>query len=88
MSIEDTLANKQWLAQNENVLKALFPAKATNIQHLNAIRIGDALRVIGVDWDTPKEFENIMVFLEKIDFIIREGKTIRRNPVHGIISDK
>ncbi|WP_426369295.1 hypothetical protein [Pseudocolwellia sp. HL-MZ7] len=80
MSIQDTLGNESWLRSNENNVKALFPVKFTMIHHLNSIKLGSDLKNLGVDWHSEKEFEMIMVFLEKLGFIIRDGKAVMRNP--------
>ena len=80
MSLQHTLANEDWLKNNEDKVKALFPIALTNIQQLNGVKLGTDLRTIGVEWRTEKEFEMIMVFLQKLGFIIREGKSVKRNP--------
>jgi hypothetical protein len=80
MSLQETLGNKNWLKNNEDRVKALFPVALTNIQNLNGLKLGTDLRALGVNWRTEKEFEMIMVFLQKLDFIIREGAAIKRNP--------
>jgi len=80
MSIQDTLANETWLKANESAIKELFPVSFTHIQQLNGLKIGGQLRILGVAWRTEKEFEMIMVFLEKLGFLIREGQAVKRNP--------
>jgi hypothetical protein len=83
MSLQDTLGNENWLKTNENKVKELFPIELTNIEHLNGLNLGSGLRTLGVQWRTEKEFEMIMVFLQKLGFIIREGQGVKRNP-HSI----
>lgn len=80
MSLQYTLGNENWLRTNENNVKALFPVLFTNIQSLNSIKLGADLKNLGVDWHSEKEFEMIMVFLEKLGFIIRDGQAVKRNP--------
>jgi len=80
MSIQDTLANEEWLKQNEEAVKLLFPTFFTDIQQLDGIKIGTELRKLGVDWRTEKEFEMIMMFFQKLGFILREGKRVKQNP--------
>ncbi len=80
MSLQETLANENWLKANENKVKELFPIAFTHIQQLNGLKIGAQLRTLGVAWRTEKEFEMIMVFLEKLGFLLREGQTVKRNP--------
>jgi hypothetical protein len=80
MSLENTLGNKDWLKNNEHKIKELFPSAWTNIHELNASKLGSDLKNMAVDWRSKKEFEMIMVFLEKVGFIIRNGQTVKRNP--------
>lgn len=80
MSLENSLGNENWLKNNEERVKALFPIMWTNIQELNGIKLGSDLRLLGIDWRTDKEFEMIMVFLEKLGFILRDGHKVKRNP--------
>lgn len=79
MSIESTLGNETWLRQNETRVKALFPNTFTPINELNGVAIGQQLRLLTIDWKTEKEFENIMVFFEKLGFLIRQGNKIKTN---------
>jgi len=80
MSLQYTLGNENWLRTNENNVKALFPVMFTMIHNLDSIKLGADLKSLGVDWHSEKEFEMIMVFLEKLGFIIRNGQTVKRNP--------
>jgi len=80
MSLQDTLGSENWLKANENKVKELFPVELTNIKNLNGLNIGTNLRTLGVKWRTEKEFEMIMVFFQKLGFIIREKQAVKRNP--------
>jgi len=80
MSLQDTLGSENWLKANENIVKELFPVELTNIKNLNGLNIGTNLRTLGVKWRTEKEFEMIMVFFQKLGFIIREKQAVKRNP--------
>lgn len=80
MSLQYTLGNESWLRANEDKVKGLFPVVFTNIQNLDGITLGSELRLLGVDWHSEKEFEMIMVFLEKLGFIIKAGPAVKRNP--------
>lgn len=79
MSIELTLGNETWLRQNEATVKALFPNEFTTINELDGVAIGQQLRLLTIDWKTEKEFENIMVFFEKLGFLMRQGNKIKAN---------
>ena len=80
MSLQDTLGNKNWLKSNEDKVKAVFPVVFTDIITLNGLKIGADLRLIGIEWNTEKEFEMIMMFLQKLGFILREGQSVKCNP--------
>jgi hypothetical protein len=80
MTIEKTLANQAWLVKNEEKVKALFPKNFVEIQKLNATNIGNGLKALGVEWRSEKEFEMIMMFFQKLGFILRDGKSVKQNP--------
>lgn len=83
MRLQDTLGNGEWLKRNEAAIKEILPDTWTHINNLNGLQLGFRLKLIGVDWRSNDEFGKIMVFLEKIGMILRDGMTIRRNP-HSI----
>ena len=80
MSLEESLGSEDWLKANEDKVKELFPDTWTNIQNLNALKLGADLKALGVNWRSEKEFEMIMVFFEKLGFILRDGQNVKRNP--------
>ncbi|MEW6999208.1 hypothetical protein AADZ86_16100 [Colwelliaceae bacterium BS250] len=80
MSLAGTLGNENWLKTNEANIKAIFPLQWTEIKNLNGLKLGCDLKNLGVDWSSEKEFEMIMVFIEKLGFIMRDGQAIKRNP--------
>lgn len=84
MSIATTLGNEQWLRDNEATVKALFPSEFTEITQLNGVAIGQQLRLLTIDWKTEKEFENIMVFFEKLGFLERDGNKIKSSPASSL----
>ena len=83
MNLQDTLGNEQWLKDNEDAIKSMLPETWTNVQNLNGLQLGFKLKALGVDWRSEGEFGRIMVYLEKIGMMLRDGVTVRRNP-HSI----
>lgn len=45
-----------------------------------ALKVAFQFKLLGIDWRTQQEFGKIMVYLEKIGFMQRDGLMIRRNP--------
>lgn len=85
IKFQNTLGNEQWLRDNESKVKAMLPETWTHISNLSALGIGYKLKVLGVDWRSEAEFGLIMVFLDKIGLMLRDGMTIKRNP-HSIFN--
>jgi hypothetical protein len=78
-----TLGNVAWLAENESAIKETLPEQWTPIVEFGqagALKVGFKLKLLGVDWRSQQEFGKIMVYLEKIGFMQRDGMMIRRNP--------
>ena len=61
----------------------MLPATFTHMGNLNGLQLGFKLKLLGVDWRSENEFGRIMVYLEKIGMMLRDGVTVRRNP-HSI----
>ena len=80
MSLQDTLGNDQWLRENEDKVKALLPELWTHMGNLNGLQIGFGLKLLGIDWRSEAEFGRVMLFLEKVRFMLRDGLTVKRNP--------
>lgn len=78
-TIESTLGSQDWVKQHETELKNLLPDTWTHMQNLNALQIGFKLKLLGVDWRSENDFGKIMVFLEKIGIMLRDGMLVRRN---------
>lgn len=83
MNLQDTLGNDEWLRANENALKDMLPETWTHINNLNGLQLGFNMKLLGIDWRSEEEFGLIMVFLELINFMLRDGVTVKRNP-HSI----
>ncbi len=80
MTLQDTLGNEDWLRKNENAVKKLLPETWTHVRNLNGLQIGFGLKVLGVDWRSEDEFGRVMVFLERVRFMLRDGLNVKRNP--------
>ena len=83
MGLKDTLGNEQWLKDNEAAIHELLPDTWTHMNNLNGLQLGFKLKQLGVDWQSENDFGKIMVYLEKIGMMLRDGMTVRRNP-HSI----
>lgn len=82
-TFSDTLGNLSWLATNEVAMKSCLPDQWTSINEFGqagALKVAWQLKLLGVDWQHENEFGRIMVYLEKIKFLERNGLMIRRNP--------
>lgn len=79
MRFKSTLGNLEWLKSNEDRLKQLFPDTWTHLENVNVVRIGYGFKLFGIDWSSHKDLARILLFFEKIGFILRDGYTIRRN---------
>lgn len=81
--LKDTLGSPEFLREHEWTIKGLFPEEWTHILDFGqsgAMKVGFGLKLIGVPWSNQEEFGRIMVYLEKIHFVQRNGLMIRRNP--------
>ena len=79
MNLKDTIGNADWLRKNEDAIKEMLPDVWTHIDNLNGLQLGFKLKLLGVDWRGEDEFGKIMVYLEKIGVMLRDGFTVRRN---------
>ena len=85
-----TLGNIDWLKANESSLKQCLPEQWTHVAKFGqegALKVAFRFKLLGIDWRTQQEFGKIMVYLEKIGFMQREGLMIRRNPVSVFPAD-
>jgi hypothetical protein len=81
MSLLQTIGNLKWMAENEPKIREVLPETWTHIDNLNALRIGFRLKLIGVDWRSPEEFGQAMVFIEHAGIMQRQNDyQVRRNP--------
>lgn len=76
----DTLGNTDWLKANEDAISNMLPETWTHIENLNGLKIGFQLKLLGFDWRSEEQLSKIMVFLERVGIMQREGYTVRRNP--------
>lgn len=77
--LKETICNSEWLKDNENKVKHLLPETWTHVDNISALQLGDDLKLIGVDWRSEHELLEIMLFLEHLGIVLREGYTVRRN---------
>jgi hypothetical protein len=83
VNLKDTLGNEQWLRANEKAVKDMLPETWTHMNNLNGLQLGFKMKLLGIDWRSEDEFGRVMVFLERIGFMLRDGMTVKRNP-HSI----
>lgn len=79
MTLMTTLGNTEWLKKHENEVKELLPKTWTHIENISALKLGFKLKLLGIDWRSEDEFGKVMVFLEKIGFMLRDGYKVRVN---------
>ena len=79
-NFEETLGNEEWLKENYEKLKAVFPQMWTHVANLEGPVIGFKLKVIGIDWRSEAEFGRVLMFFEKIGLIQRDNVLVRANP--------
>lgn len=80
MALRQTLGNGQWLRENEQAIKDIFPKIWTHGENLNGTELGHKLRLLGIDWRSEQEFVDVMVYMVKIGMLLREGRVLMANP--------
>lgn len=83
MSLKDTLGNESWLLANEKAVKEILPETWTHVHNLNGLQLGFQLKLLRIDWRSEEEFGRVMLFLERIGLMLRDGMMVKRNP-HSI----
>lgn len=78
--LDTTLGNPEWMKKNEKAIKDMFPETWTHVGNLNGLQLGFQMKLLGIDWRSEEQFGKVMVYLEKVKIILRDGLTIRRNP--------
>lgn len=79
MTLQTTLGNTEWLKNHEDDVKKILPKTWTHVGNLNTLKLGFQLKLLGIDWRSYDEFGKVMIFLEKIGFMLRDGYKIRVN---------
>jgi len=77
MSLRDTLGNNEWMTSNKDCLRNIFPKVMTDIHNLNGVQLKYRLKLLGIDWRSDDELVKIMIYLERVGIIERDGKCIR-----------
>lgn len=77
-SLADTLGNPQWMAENAEAIKKILPEAWTEILKLNGLQLGYQMKLIGIDWRSQDEFGKVMVYLERVGLMQRDGLRVRR----------
>lgn len=50
------------------------------MNNLNGPRLGLQLKLLGIDWRSEDESGRVIVFLERIGFMLRDGMMVKRYP--------
>lgn len=79
MNLKDTLGNEAWLRSNETAIKSMLPETWTHINNLNGLKLGYQMKVLGIDWRSEEDFGKVMLFFERIHFLLRDGVLVKRN---------
>ncbi len=79
-TLDQTLGNPAWMAANANRIKHALPETWTHVSNLNALQLGFQLKVLGIDWRSQDEFGKVMVYLERVGIMKRQGYQVRRAP--------
>lgn len=82
LSLIGTFGNVEWMKKNEDKIKAELPETWTHIKNkeFSPLALGFTLKVLGVDWRSEDDLVKIMLLLEQLRIVQREGSTIRRSP--------
>lgn len=79
-TLKATIGNDEWWAANEDKVKAILPAKFTDLRDLKGLHLGFGLKLLGIDWRSDEEFGGVMILFEKIGVLQRLGTQVRANP--------
>lgn len=78
LSLNESIGNKQWILDNEQKLKAMFPENWTNYALLSVDEISDKLCCLHVEMLDDIRLLKTMQFFMHIGIIDVQGSDIRR----------
>ena len=80
-SLDQTVRNPEWLKQNGERIRNLFPETFTHPANLNLLKVRFNLKLYGVDYRSEDEFIQCLVALSKTNIVqVQDGLLIRRGP--------
>lgn len=84
MSLEETLGNNKWMAENKEKILAILPETWTHLSNLHitthlGMQLAFNLKLLGIDWRSPEEYANCMVFFTKSGLLSRDDLLVRRS---------
>lgn len=88
--LQSTIGNEAWMRANAEKLRSAIPADWTAPDQTLMLRIGFAIKVIGVEWHSQQEFGGCMAFFERAGIMeVRGGIStgnvqIRRRPAGAL----
>lgn len=81
-----TIDNVQWLRENEQKIKNIFPETWTHPANINPLQLMFQTKLLGLIWSTKEELADILGRLTQIGIVqISPDELIRRSP-HSIFS--
>lgn len=78
--MKGVLDNEAWLRENEAAVRNLMPKSWIHMKDINILAVGLGLKKLGVNWQSSHELGGVMVYFEKIGFLMRSGYTVKGNP--------
>lgn len=80
MDLKTTLLNEHWLKQHEAAVRELLPTTWTHVMNLDIVQLGAGFKALGIYFRTKDEFKLLMINLDKLRLLLRDGLIIKRNP--------
>lgn len=77
-NFNETLGSYKWLSENKQRILNIFPETWTHQANINPLKILFQFKLIGIDWRSEDDAIKILVFLEKLKFIVRDNILIKR----------
>lgn len=74
--LQATLGNEAWMRANTEKLRAALPADWMPVDQSLMLRVGFAIKCIGVEWHSEQEFGGCMAFFEKVGLMERMGAMV------------
>lgn len=80
MNLFETFDNPQWLKAHSSTLKNFYPETWTHIANWNPLPLLFRLKLLGVDYRTDADMNQIRVRMQTLRLVQVDGYLIRRSP--------